>query len=132
MVTREEYALLSENVYGNSSSVRSTRNVLPIPNYWTELDVSPIGSTSTGFMASAYQSPNGSEIVIAYAGTTTENWVDWWSGNVPAATAAYFPKQVYEAARFYLDVHLLTWPPWFLYLNNLSFLRLFFGVPILI
>jgi hypothetical protein len=55
-------------------------------------------------MASAYQSPDATEIVIAYAGTTDEDGSDWRSGNVPAVTAAYFPEQVYEAARFYLDV----------------------------
>jgi hypothetical protein len=51
MATREGYALLSANVYGNSQDVRDPRNVLPVPDYWTSLDVPPIGSTSTGFMA---------------------------------------------------------------------------------
>ena len=53
-------------------------------------------------MAHAYR--RGSDIVVSYAGTTNEDMKDWLTGNVPAATAASLAEQVFEAARFYLDV----------------------------
>ena len=107
MPTIIEYALLSANVYGDSNAVRKPQNVLPIPDGWTPLpiapsDVLPSGSTSTGFMARAYQ--NGNDIIVSYAGTTDEDTLDWLNGNVPAATAVTLAPQVLEAACFYLDV----------------------------
>ena len=100
MTTNLEYALLSANVYGNSDKVRSAKNTLPYPDGWQ-----PIGTPvvlSDGFMARAYQ--KGGEIVISYAGTTDENLLDWLTGNVPAATAGYLAPQIFDAAKFYLDI----------------------------
>ncbi|HET9129540.1 MAG TPA: hypothetical protein VFO86_01255, partial [Terriglobia bacterium] len=52
----------------------------------------------------AFKNDATGEIVISPAGTTTENWWDWITGNAPAATASYFPEQLLQAAEFYLDV----------------------------
>ena len=100
MTTTLEYALLSANVYGNSRDVRSTQNTLPTPDGWVALE--PKLVLPDGFMATAYR--RGSEIVISYAGTTDEGILDWFTGNVPAATAATLAPQVLDAAKFYLDV----------------------------
>jgi Ca2+-binding RTX toxin-like protein len=99
MATTSENALFAANVYGNKVEVRSAQNTLPIPDGWT-----PIAKLvlQDGFMATAYQ--RDSEIVIAYAGTTDENLLDWLTGNAPAATAATLALQVMDAAKFYLDV----------------------------
>lgn len=80
MATDLEYALLAANVYGNKGSVKHPRNTLPTPTGWTEVarDVS-----WNGFMANAYR--NGNEIIIAYAGTTGENPLDWPLGNLTGA-----------------------------------------------
>lgn len=69
-------ALFTANVYGNSRAVRSVQNVLPIPDGWGKLNILPVSSTSTEFMARAYQSPHATEIVIAYAGTMDKDRSD--------------------------------------------------------
>jgi hypothetical protein len=111
MPTDIEYALMAANVYGDSTSVLSPTNTLPAPVGWgavtppagwaTGAQEGSVVSYSSGFMASAYK--KGSEIVISYAGTTTGP-LDWIFGNVPAATGAFFTTQVFEAAKFYLDI----------------------------
>jgi ABC-type Fe3+ transport system substrate-binding protein len=93
MTTQIEYALMSANVYGNYSDangtnpVRSERNNLPVPNGWSQITTPDYkqNTPDTGFMASVYTT--GSEVVIAYAGTTDENANDWLEGNLPAGTA---------------------------------------------
>ena len=85
MPTDIDYALMSANVYGNSDAVRKSRNTLPFPDTtgWTKL--AELNIIADGFMATAYT--NGTDIVIAYAGTTDENGLDWLT-NVPAAAIA--------------------------------------------
>jgi Ca2+-binding RTX toxin-like protein len=108
-----DYALLAANVYGvgNESGtqdlVRSVQNTLPLPTGWalvrSEDDNDQASPTDNkGFMAAAYV--KGNEVVIAYAGTTSENWQDWFEGNIPAGTGLVLAPQVAEAARFYLSV----------------------------
>jgi len=104
MATDPDYALMAANVYGNSIVVRDGQNTLPVPNGWTRLPIEPLSATPTGFMASAFRHDTTGEIVIAYAGTTPENGLDWLTGNVPAATAATLAPQVLEAAQFYQRV----------------------------
>lgn len=98
-ISDAEYSLMSANVYGTSNKVRSALNTLPVPG-WTE--ISQKYEESNGFMAKAYI--RGAELVISYAGTTDENVLDWVSGNVPAATAVTLAPQIFEAAKFYLEV----------------------------
>ncbi len=102
------YALMAANVYGakdranttGSGVIRHPQNTLPLPVSW-----SPLGEPRTsvdGFMAQAYQ--RGNDIVIAYAGTTDETVYDWITGNAPAASAKFLSPQVFNAARYYLDI----------------------------
>ena len=100
MTTNLEYALFSANVYGNSPEVRSPMNTLPRPDGWQAIGTKVV--LADGFMARAYQ--KGTEIVIAYAGTTDENVLDWFTGNIPAGTAAFLAPQIVDAAKFYLEV----------------------------
>ena len=100
MVTTLEYSLFSANVYGNSRDVRAEQNILAAPDGWTALE--PRLVLPDGFMATAYQ--RGNEIVISYAGTTDESPLDWINGKLPAATGAWLAPQVFDAAKFYLDV----------------------------
>lgn len=101
------YALLSAAVYGTTTSesgasqVRSERNTLPLPS--PDWAVIAERVSSTGFMARAYLEGSTGKVVIAYAGTTDESSMDWFSGNIPAAAGAP-SQQVIEAARFYMDV----------------------------
>ncbi len=104
MASDIDYALMAANAYGNSQLVRDPQNTLPAPNGWSRLPIEPLSVTPTGFMASAFRNDTTGEIVIAYAGTTNENGLDWLTGNVPAATASTLAPQVLEAARFYQRV----------------------------
>ena len=102
MPTTTEYALFAANSYGVSTLVRSSQNTLPIPGGWTPLVVNDYTTAlPDGFMARAYL--RGNELVISYAGTTNENWKDWFNGNVPAATAGRLAPQIVDAAEFYLE-----------------------------
>jgi hypothetical protein len=104
MATDVQYALMAANVYGNSESVRRDQNTLPPPDRWTRLPIDPQSATPSGFMASAFRNSATGEIVISYAGTTSENGLDWLTGNVPAATATFLAPQALEAARIYQRV----------------------------
>lgn len=119
MTTQIEYALMSANVYGNypdvngKNPVRSGNNNLPVPTGWTQITTPDYkqNTPDTGFMASVYTT--GSEVVIAYAGTTDENPNDWLTGNLPAGTGLsnfnnftgpVVATQVVQAAKLYLKV----------------------------
>jgi Ca2+-binding RTX toxin-like protein len=119
MPTQIEYALMSANVYGNypdvngSNPVRSGNNNLPVPNGWSQITTPDYkqNTPDSGFMASVYTT--GSEVVIAYAGTTDENPNDWLTGNLPAGTGLsnfnnitgpVVATQVVQAAKLYLKV----------------------------
>jgi hypothetical protein len=78
MVTQNEYALMAGNVYSRSRPL--PENTLPIPNGWALINGMDIEDPATGFMARVYV--RGSEIVIAYAGTTPGPQ-DWLDGNIP-------------------------------------------------
>ncbi|MFA6444390.1 MAG: hypothetical protein WCV99_18835 [Sterolibacterium sp.] len=110
MANKNECALLAANSYSVSTAVVAPQNAVPLPSGWTFLDVTRTSgnagvNSATGFLARAYT--NGSEIVVAYAGTTWEDGMkslDWTKGNIPAATASSLAEQIVDAARFYLDV----------------------------
>jgi Ca2+-binding RTX toxin-like protein len=115
MPTQIEYGLMSANVYGNYpdidavNPVRSAPNTLPVPDGWTQMDAASgylQNDTSTGFMAGVYVKDN--EIVIAYGGTTDENYLDWIRGNLPAgtglSTGVAVATQVLQAAELCMKV----------------------------
>ena len=58
-------------------------------------------NTSSGFEASAY-SYDG-KIVIAFAGTNTDEWQDIWA-DIGIGLLGSLNAQVIEAAKFYLDI----------------------------
>ena len=105
-----DYALFAANAYARSLDVVTPPNIVPVPPGWTELAPSETGSNPgvnsvTGFLARAYK--KGSEIVIAYSGTTAEAGMttkDWMEGNIPSGTGFGLGGQVVDAARFYLDI----------------------------
>lgn len=105
-VSTVEYSLMAANVYGNSKDVKSPENTIPVGS-WVTLE-SPLKVLSSGFMGSAYL--KGNDLVIAYAGTTP-GVNDWWSANVPAATALVMAPQLAQAAEFYLDTLKNRLPP---------------------
>ena len=100
------YAQLAANVYGQANAdgaqneVRSRQNTIPVPAGWTVIatrDTRDLGpDQDTGFLAAAYT--NGTEIIISYAGTTAESDLDWWKGNVPAATATVVRRAYADSA----------------------------------
>lgn len=106
MLNTLSYAQFSANAYAESREVVSLKNEIPIAAGWEILDGK--NNSSSGFLARAYTNTKGSgEIVIAYAGTTSEEGMkstDWWKGNIPGATGAALPAQVLDAAKFYLDI----------------------------
>lgn len=84
------YALLSANVYGTTNNgpggaplVRSERNTLPLPS--SDWVVIAERISSSGFMARAYREISTGKVVVAYAGTTDESHMDWFSGNIRSA-----------------------------------------------
>ena len=106
MVTKLDYAALSAFVYNNIKKGGNKLSTLPLG--WTELPIYPNGingitSTFTGFNARAYR--NGTDIVIAYEGTDTDNaWKtvqDFMLGNTAGAG---FSPQLIQAALFYEQV----------------------------
>jgi hypothetical protein len=103
MPSSRDYALFSANSYAASTIVVNENNAIPIPDGWVSIERR--ANDDTGFLARAYT--NGSEIVIAYAGTTWEEGMkslDWTNGNIPGAIGGPLAKQIVDAARFYLDV----------------------------
>ncbi|OGT02211.1 MAG: hypothetical protein A2Z65_02000 [Gallionellales bacterium RIFCSPLOWO2_02_58_13] len=110
MLTTNDYALFAANAYATSINVVSTANTIAVPDNWKILDATRTYGNdgvrnATGFLARAYE--NGGEIVIAYAGTTWEEGMetlDWKNGNIPGATGTSLAKQIFDAAKFYLDV----------------------------
>lgn len=103
MPTNLQYAVFAASAYAESISVVNPANAIKPPAGWSILDGRNL--TSTGFLARAYK--NGNEIVIAYAGTTSEpgmKTLDWKNGNIPGATGTSLAAQIVDAARFYLDV----------------------------
>jgi hypothetical protein len=74
MVQIDDYVLLAAAVYNASEE-----NTIKV-NSWAEL-TSFTTDSSSGFSAKAYS--NGSEVVIAYAGTTP-GIDDWLTGNAAA------------------------------------------------
>jgi len=82
-----DYALLAANSYAASTTPPdvSTANTLPVPSGWSILDSRD--DPFSGFTARAYA--RGTEIVIAYAGTSATGSLlqqgrDWLFGNVTA------------------------------------------------
>ncbi|MDP2136005.1 MAG: hypothetical protein Q8J99_20570, partial [Sulfuritalea sp.] len=103
MPTNPQYAVLAANAYAGSAKVVDPLNEILPPTGWDILESRNL--TSTGFLARAYK--NGTEIVIAYGGTTFEEGMkarDWTNGNIPGATGASLATQIVDAAKFYLDV----------------------------
>lgn len=101
-VSTQEYALLAANVYGvDPLEVRSPLNTLQIPAGWHQVFTMDL-SDNTGFMARAYS--DGTHLVISYAGTTSESWLDWTNANIPAATGWGLAEQIVQASDFYLRV----------------------------
>jgi hypothetical protein len=105
MTTQVEYALLAANSYAVKDSVTSLKNTISIPDGWGKFGDDRINN-ATGFTARAYT--NGSEICIAYTGTTFEGSVnnvgDWLLGNITAGTGTVLAPQIVDAAKFYLDI----------------------------
>jgi len=86
MADRLDYALLSDHVYA-----RSRANIINLDGSgWVELTKWRKDDTKTGFSAAAYQ--KGNEIVIAFAGT--DDTMDHFLANIPAALALHFPQPV--------------------------------------
>jgi hypothetical protein len=105
MATPIEYSLMAANAYSKARSIPA--NVLPIPDGWTLLNVPGTDDSATGFMARVYV--RGSEIVIAYTGTTP-GWLDWpngnipgWLGDGPAAPQIKEAMDLYEAVKDQAD-----------------------------
>jgi VCBS repeat-containing protein len=104
-----DYAVLSSNVYAttaeNISQNVSDKNLIPYGSEW-ELIKDGINNDS-GFLARAYRHTETNEIVIAFAGTTWEEGMkmhDWTNGNFPGAFGNRLGEQVYDAAKFSLDI----------------------------
>jgi len=102
-----DYALLAANSYAASTTPPdvSTANTLPVPSGWSILDSRD--DPFSGFTARAYA--RGTEIVIAYAGTSATGSLlqqgrDWLFGNVAAGSGATASLQAVQAARYYLDI----------------------------
>ncbi|MGH9958974.1 MAG: lipase family protein [Pyrinomonadaceae bacterium] len=96
MTSTNEYALMAANAYLQPGVV-SALNALPIPEGWTLIEDRV---SATGFHARVFQ--RGSEVVIAYTGTTP-GAIDWLTGNIPAGGGIASP-QVIEAALLYQDL----------------------------
>ena len=94
MIQINDYALLATSAYKTSDN-----NLIEVGG-WTVLPQFTKNSSS-GFYAKANSNTDGSEVVIAFSGTTP-GVKDWLNGN---AAAIQFPAiQVIEAMKFYLDV----------------------------
>jgi len=78
MAAEQELAALAYLSYDLSN-----KNRILLPG-WTNF--SPVVNLGTGFAATV--STNGSEIVIAFRGTDTEDWTDWTQANLPAVFGA--------------------------------------------
>lgn len=109
MPTPIDYTLFAANSYSTSDDVVSPANRIPIPDGWTIIDVAgnPGVNTITSFLARAYKNDATGEIVIAYAGTTSEEGMktlDWTNGNIPGTSGMSLGEQIVDAAMFYLDV----------------------------
>ncbi|MBI5007090.1 MAG: putative Ig domain-containing protein [Nitrosomonadales bacterium] len=104
MTTQIDYALLAANSYAVKREVTSSVNEILPPDGWEIIDYRR--DDLTGFTARAYT--NGSEICIAYTGTTFEGAVnnvgDWLLGNITAGSGSVLAPQVIDAAKFYLDI----------------------------
>lgn len=93
MATTLDYALMAGSAYQRN---RHEQNWIPAPTGWDELGNS-IGyeyDPSSGYEAVAYR--NGSEIVIAFAGTDEPKD---WAANLALAGAFWTPEQLYKAKR---------------------------------
>jgi len=107
MPTTLDYAYFAANAYSQSGAVVSPENTIPVPDGWTLIEPGRQNPAS-GFLGRAYKNAAG-EIVIAYGGTTFEGGTvdklrDWLYGNVPAGAGFALPRQVVDAAMFYLDI----------------------------
>ena len=94
-------ATLSAAVYKygvNLSNRIANENILSGLNAVELLHTAP---SSSGFEASAY-SYDG-KIVIAFAGTNTDEWQDIWA-DIGIGLLGSLNAQVIEAAKFYLDI----------------------------
>ncbi len=98
MATTLDYALMAGSAYQRN---RHEQNWIPAPTGWDELG-NGIGyeyDPSSGYEAVAYR--NGSEIVIAFAGTDEPKD---WAANLALAGAFWTPEQLYKAAEFYARI----------------------------
>lgn len=101
------YALFAANSYAASATPPDVGepNTLPLPAGWSV--VAQRDDPLTGFTARAYT--DGSEIVVAYAGTSATGSLlqqgrDWLFGNISAGTGATASMQAIQAAKLYLDM----------------------------
>lgn len=105
MPTNPQYAIFfAANAYAESTNVVNPANAIPPPAGWAVVGGKDL--TETGFLARAYKNTTlgTNEIVIAFAGTTSENGEDWFNGNFPGAAGDRLAPQIVDAAKFYLDV----------------------------
>ena len=102
MASLDHYALLASRVYFDG---RSLQNKPFVPDGWRELTL--IGPLASGFQAGVYT--NGSEIVIAFGGTSgtdilnSQNARADWINNLQLGFG-FAGEQLYEAVRLYAQV----------------------------
>jgi Ca2+-binding RTX toxin-like protein len=97
MATQIEYALMSGASYiSNHAEI----NRFPIPNGWTQTrHENP--QDGSGFEAVTFT--NGTEIVISYAGTDSDDWIGDIAADIALATGM-LSEQLKQAADYYLAV----------------------------
>lgn len=112
------YALLADNVYwdvrkgGTLPKEQENSNWTPVPDGWRVIaEESWSGDNRTyrngteGFTARAYQ--NGSQVIIAYAGTDPKDALGDWANNLEMGRGA-MSTQANLAAKFYHEVKAQT------------------------
>jgi hypothetical protein len=104
MPSNDQYASMAGAAY---ASTRAVDNQIPAPADWYMLDQSPKDNPS-GFKAYTFGNAStlaaSTEIVIAYAGTHPNSWLDPdWLANAGLATGAG-SEQLVQAAAYYLAV----------------------------
>lgn len=97
MATAIEYALMSGASY---ISTRADINKFPVPEGWTE-SIEDRQKEPGGFEATYFT--NGSEIVISYAGTDSDDWFGDIAADIALATGM-LSEQLKQAADYYLQV----------------------------
>lgn len=103
MATAEKYALMAARAYSGAGPL----NQVPDPVGWTRIEV---GAGVAGLEYSVF-SNGADEIVIAYAGTSTDwadvlEWIPDWATNAVAALGMPVISQLVSAAQAYVATRL--------------------------